>query len=173
MVKWGGKREGSGRPTGSGRFGGPTKAIRVPEAMVTQIYDYIQNEAFQLPLYGASVKAGFPSPADDYLEGALDLNNHLIRHPAATFVVRVSGNSMINAGIFNNDLLIVDRSLEPANGKIVIAVINGELTVKRFQKNARECLLVAENPEYPAIEIKPEDDLHIWGVVTNVIHHVL
>jgi DNA polymerase V len=87
---------------------------------------------YQLPLYANKISAGFPSPADDYIEMKLDLNTHLIKHPAATFFVRVSGDSMLNAGINSGDLLIVDRSIEPVDGKIVIVALNGELTVKRL-----------------------------------------
>ena len=125
-----------------------------------------------LPFYGSSVKAGFPSPAEDYAEDALDLNQYLIKHPSATFFVRASGNSMIGAGIFDKDLLIVDRSLEPVSGKVVIAAINGELTVKRFQKTSNGGLLISENPDYPPIRLSESDRVHIWGVVTNVIHNV-
>lgn len=122
------------------------------------------------PLYMATIEAGFPSPAEDYIEGSLDLNQHLIRHPAATFFVRVSGDSMINAGIFTGDILIVDRSLEPADKKIVIAVLDGELTVKRLRIRDNIPTLEPENEQYPSIHIQPEMAFEIWGVVTNVIH---
>lgn len=123
-----------------------------------------------LPLAVASVSAGFPSPADDYLEGSLDLNQHLIKHPAATFFVRVAGDSMIDAGIHDGDLLIVDRSLEPADGKVVIAVINGELLVKRVRKVGQRLFLLPENQAYQPIEVREEMDFELWGVVTQVIH---
>jgi DNA polymerase V len=116
------------------------------------------------------VPAGFPSPADDYIEQTLDLNEFLIRHPAATFFVRVRGHSMINVGIFNNDLLVVDRSLEPCDGRVVLAVVNGEFTVKRLQKNRQGTFLHPENPAFSSIEIKPDTDFEIWGVVAHVIH---
>ncbi|MCB9480793.1 MAG: translesion error-prone DNA polymerase V autoproteolytic subunit [Desulfobacteraceae bacterium] len=116
------------------------------------------------------VSAGFPSPAEDYVEGSLDLNRHLIKHPAATFFVRVSGNSMINAGIYPNDILIVDRSIEAVHNKIVIAVLNGELTVKRLKLKDKEIYLFPENPDYPPIKIEENHDFEIWGVATNVIH---
>lgn len=123
----------------------------------------------KFPLYVNKISAGFPSPADDYIEQRLDLNLHLIKHPAATFFLRVSGDSMINAGIYSGDLLIVDKSLEPIDGKIIIAALDGELTVKRLYKKNQQIKLIAENPLYPAIEIR-EQDLIIWGVVTFVIH---
>ena len=123
-----------------------------------------------LPVALAAVSAGFPSPADDYLEGCLDLNQYLIKHPAATFFVRVAGDSMINAGIHDGDLLLVDRSLEAVDGKIVIAVINGELLVKRVRRLGERLLLLPENPAYQALEVRQEMDFELWGVVTHVIH---
>lgn len=168
----GGKRAGAGRPKGLGTFGVKTKPIPVPETMVDNMIKYVHAKGYALPFYGSSVKAGFPSPAEDYAESQLDLNEHLIAHPAATFFVRASGNSMINAGIHDKDLLIVDRSLEPVSGKIVIAAINGELTVKRFQKTSNGGVLVAENPDYPPILLSSSDHVHMWGVVIHVIHSV-
>ncbi len=120
------------------------------------------------------IAAGFPSPADDYLkaETPLDLNEHLIKHPAATFFVRVRGDSMTGCGIYPDDILIVDRSLEPAHRKVVIAVVNGELTVKRLHKNGGKIMLMPENSGYQPIVIENEMELEIWGVVTCVIHAV-
>ncbi len=124
-----------------------------------------------LPAFFTSrVEAGFPSPADDYLEGTLDLNEHLIRRPAATFFLRVSGDSMTGAGIYPGDILIVDRSLTPADGRIVIAVVDGELTVKRLSRRRGRIRLLPENPRYPPIEITAEQDLRVWGVVVHAIH---
>jgi DNA polymerase V len=123
-----------------------------------------------LDLYGTNVSAGFPSPSTDYLEGKLDLNEHIIKNPPATFFVRVSGDSMTGAGIYPDDLLVVDKSEEPKHGKIVIAVINGELTVKRLNKTVGGIQLLPENPSYLPIHITPEMDFSIWGVVTYVIH---
>lgn len=126
--------------------------------------------SYALVLYLATVQAGFPSPADDFMEQKLDLNDHLIRHPAATFFVRVEGDSMKGAGIQRGDILVVDRSLEAQEGKIVIAVINGEFTVKRIRFEDSTVLLEAENPSYGPIRIDPDADFKIWGVVTYVIH---
>ena len=123
-----------------------------------------------LPLFLTRVSAGFPSPADDYLEGRLDLNQHLIKHPAATFFVRAAGDSMIGAGIHSGDILVVDRSLEPCADSVVIAVINGDLTVKRIQRTGGKLFLAAENPRYHPIEIRECMDFEVWGVVTCVIH---
>jgi len=126
-----------------------------------------------LPVLASPVQAGFPSPAEDYIEGSLDLNRHLIRHPAATFIVRVEGVSMTGAGIFPGDLLVVDRSIEPHDGHVVIAVVDGELTVKRLRGRVGRWLLVAEHPDYPPISMTNEDEggesSAIWGVVTNSV----
>ena len=139
---------------------------------VDELYQVKRQTQYSLLLYSCPVSAGFPSPAEDYLEGKLDLNRHLIPHPLATFFVRVSGDSMLGAGIHSGDLLIVDRSLEAREGKIIIAVVDGELLVKRLQfKNQQPCL-VAENPDYPELKITEAMNFQIWGVVTNVIHAV-
>ncbi len=123
-----------------------------------------------LPLFGYRIAAGFPSPADDYVEERIDLNRHLIRHKEATFFLRVQGDSMINAGIHDGDMLIVDRAIEPVSGKIVIAALDGELTVKRLSASGGVVRLLPENPDYPVIEIGAEQELVIWGVVIHVIH---
>ena len=123
-----------------------------------------------LPIILTRVQAGFPSSADEGLEKTLDLNELLITHPAATFFVRVAGDSMQDAGIFSGDVLIVDRSLEATDHAIVIAVINTEFTVKRLIKQKGRVYLSPENRAYPIVEIMPESDFQIWGVVTYVIH---
>ena len=122
------------------------------------------------PLFMVPVTAGFPSPAEDYIEGKLDLNKHLIKHPAATFFVRVTGDSMVDAGIHPGDILIVDRAIEPADKKVVIAIIDGELTVKRIRMLKGKVFLVPENENYKSLKIEEEMNFEIWGVVTNVIH---
>jgi DNA polymerase V len=121
-------------------------------------------------LFIISVPAGFPSPAEDFIEGPLDLNRYLIHHPAATFFVRVIGDSMTGVGIYPNDLLIVDRAVDPISGSIVIAVINGDLTVKRLHQSGQSIALLPENPAYQPIEITPAMTFEIWGVVTKSIH---
>jgi len=123
-----------------------------------------------LPLADMTVPAGFPSPAGDYIEKTLDLNELMVQHPAATFFVRASGDSMIDAGIQTGDILVVDRSIEPTGGKIVVAVVNSEFTVKRLLKQGERVLLRAENPEFPDISIDPDSDFEVWGVVMYVIH---
>ncbi len=126
--------------------------------------------AMAIPLFSGKVAAGFPSPADDYVEKNLDLNELLVQKPAATFFVRAQGESMLGAGIHPNDILVVDRSIEAVPGKIVICALNGELTVKRLGRDNEQWQLKAENPDYPDIVIHEELDMVIWGVVTNVIH---
>ena len=125
---------------------------------------------YSAPLYFAGVPAGFPSPADDYVDRDLDLNEHLIAHPAATYFVRASGNSMSGAGIHDGDLLIVDRAVEPKDGSIVIAVICGDLTVKRLHFCDGRLLLEPDNNAYSPIEVAPEMDFQVWGVCRHVIH---
>ncbi len=137
---------------------------------ITEIFSFEQKTKIELPLYLSGVKAGFPSPAESFVDKKLDLNEYLISHPAATFFLRVEGDSMINAGIHSGDILIVDRSIEPSNGKIVIAYLDNDFTVKRFVKQNNKCMLAPENPDYPLIVINDNMNLEIWGVVTFVIH---
>jgi DNA polymerase V len=136
------------------------------------IFRFEQKTRMLRPLFLSGVAAGFPSPADDYIDRELDLNEYLIANPAATFFVRVAGDSMVGAGIHHDDILIVDRSLAPVSGRIVIAIVDGELTVKRLVKTADCCRLVAENPLYPATEIEKGMELEVWGVVTCAIHRL-
>lgn len=180
------------RKPGAGRKPNPipTKAIRLPFPIankllnlkkrgeldslyrvdIGEIFSGRISLAFRVPLFESRVQAGTPSPTDDFSEGTLDLNEHLIPHKTSTFFVRVVGDSMKGVGIFPGDLLIVDRSLSPTYGKIVIAVLNGEMTVKRFVKEKEKILLRSENDKYPDIKITEYDDFSIWGVATSVIH---
>jgi len=190
----GGARPGAGRKANSGAFMEPTVVKRIPVSLVSDIDRLLcslkeeQNKPrfkigfnlkqlasvvpsnLNLPLFSSRVAAGFPSPADDHLEATLDLNQYLIRRPSATFFVRASGDSMINAGINNDDILVVDRSLEARHGDIIIAALNGELTVKRLHCRDTKVALKPENPNYPMLDITEEMNFHIWGVVTSVIH---
>jgi DNA polymerase V len=134
------------------------------------VYKPDQSTGYVRPLFLASVSAGFPSPADDYIENQLDLNRHLIKHPAATFFVKVKGDSMVDAGIYSGDILVVDRSLEVTDKKVVIAVVDGELTVKRIRMIDEKIYLLPENAAFSSTEITESMDFKIWGVVTNVIH---
>ena len=123
----------------------------------------------ELLYYEAAVPAGFPSPALDYMEERIDLTRELIPHPLSTFIVESIGDSMMGAFIPSRARLIVDRSLDPVNGSIVVAVINNEFTVKFFKKNDHMCWLVPANSKYPEVRVTPEMDMQIWGVVTYII----
>lgn len=124
------------------------------------------------PLATSTISAGFPSPADDFVEDNIDLNEFLIKHPAATFFVRVTGNSMVNANIHSGDLLIVDRAVEPYNNAIVIAILDGEFTVKRIKKSpdSKDVYLHPENGLFQPVKITEAMDFEVWGVVIYVIH---
>ena len=139
---------------------------------IDKIYLPDQSTNHESPFFLGSVTAGFPSPAEDYIENHLDLNKHLIKHPSATFFVKVKGDSMTDAGIHSGDILVVDRAIDPADKKVVIAVIDGELTLKRIRMIKKKLFLVPENKNYEPIEISEEMDFNVWGVVTNVIHAV-
>ena len=127
---------------------------------------------FSVLISPVPVAAGFPSPAQDYFDGRIDLNAHLIKDITSTFVVRVTGDSMERAGISDGDELIVNRALEPKDGSVVIAVLDGELTVKRLRLTATGVVLKAENPKYPDIKVPALSELTIWGVATRCLHHV-
>ncbi len=131
------------------------------------------TKRFRIPLLNDSVSAGFPSPADDYTEENIDLNEHLISNPFSTFFLRVKGESMINAGIKDKDLIIVDKSLIAKPGDIVIAMIDGEFTIKRLSIKNNELYLKAENHNYPDFSFKNHIDVQIWGVVIYSIHSYL
>ena len=187
----GGKRAGAGRKA---RFGEPTALIRVPESARPVVANFLetlaskrqkapfwpadlvpltmpkQPVAFKVPLFAHTVRAGFPSPADDYVADTLDLNEHLMPRKEASFLLRAKGDSMLGAGIHDGDILIVDRSLTPVHGKIVIAALDGQFTVKRLEKKRGKIRLLPANPEFEPIEIGDEQELQIWGVVTSVIH---
>ncbi len=140
------------------------------ETKVEIVYKPDESTKFSQPIFEAMVPAGFPSPAADYEEGKLDLNKHLIKNSAATFFVRVTGDSMLKAGIHSGDLLVVDRSIEPRDKNVVIAVVNGELTVKRIRIRKNKLTLEAENDNYKSQQINEDMEFEVWGVVTNVIH---
>jgi len=131
---------------------------------------FAKRTSLKLPLVSASVEAGFPSPADDHLERGIDLNEELIRNPAATFLVRVKGESMRDAGIHTGDTLIVDKSVTPADRQIVVAMIDGEFTVKRFRKVNGKIFLEAAKDSFAPIEVAENHELTIWGAVTYIIH---
>nr|WP_299380324.1 translesion error-prone DNA polymerase V autoproteolytic subunit [uncultured Halomonas sp.] len=122
-----------------------------------------------LPLFADAVRAGFPSPADDYIERDLDLVGHLVQHPSSTFYVRAKGDSMENDGIYDGDLLIVDRSLEPRNGDVLIIALDGELTCKRLGAIGQRPYLLPGNPNYRPIPLTGVE-CHVWGIVTHNVH---
>jgi len=184
----GGARTGAGRKKNTGKFKEDTKVIRVPVSLLDSVKSSLELYKSQLksnvkvllpvgdavdislPIFTSRVQAGFPSPADDHLEDTLDLNTHLIRHKESTFFVRSQGESMLGAGIHPGDILVVDKSLIAKSGKIVIAMVDGEFTVKRLNKYKGKITLKAENPEFKDIVINEGSELIIWGVVTSVIH---
>lgn len=181
----GGARSGAGRPKGSGKYKEPTKAIRVPEGSVSYIKEFLESypdvteigtvvsakpdtgsiARLEIPLFSSTVAAGYPSPAEDHVEDTLDLNEYMVQRPDSTFMLRVEGESMKNVGIMPDDILVVDRSLKASHKKIVIAAIDGELTVKRLYHRGGLVKLLPENPAYPEIELESEAQLVIWGVV--------
>ena len=124
------------------------------------------------PIATETISAGFPSPAEDYIELGIDLNKYLIKRPISTFFLRVSGNSMNNAGIYNNDLLIIDRSINPNPGHIVVALLDGEFTLKRLIKKENNYYLKADKENYPTINLYEYIDIEIWGVATYSIHEL-
>lgn len=190
----GGPRSGSGRKSA---FGEPTQLIRVPTSKAASVVTWLESfklsnrkllpdesigqdprkfaqdtTLLAIPVLGRNVPAGFPSPADDYLDGTIDLNQHLITNAEATFILRVSGVSMIGAGIYDGDEVIVDRSITARSGRIVVAAYNGELTIKRLLIAGADVRLHAENPDFPNIVMAEGQELMIWGVVTRVLHRV-
>jgi len=136
------------------------KAIQNPET----------KKSKSCTLVDVLLPAGFPSPADDHMENSLDLNEYLVKHPAATFFIRVEGDSMVGAGIHSGDMLIVDRSLSALNGKIIVALVDGEFTVKKMIIKGKKLFLASANPRYPTICIADSSLFQVWGVVTYVIH---
>lgn len=183
----GGSRPGAGRKPGTGLYGEQTKVIRIPASRVDEVRDFLTEPRIRnwngiepvggatigrpvrLPLFAARVPAGFPSPAEDYTEGLLDLNEFLVEHEAATFYVRVRGHSMVGAGILDGDIIAVDRALEANHGDIVLAVIDNELTVKELYRQNGQVRLLPRSPDFAPIEIRDGQELTVWGVVKGVV----
>ncbi|MFN4082908.1 MAG: LexA family protein [Bacteroidia bacterium] len=136
------------------------------------IYSAINTSSLELPYVQSGISAGFPSPALDFVDISIDLNKHLIKHPSATFYGRVKGNSLKNAGISDGDLLVIDRSLNPTNGKIAVCYIDGEFTAKRILLKKDELWLMPENEDYQPIKIEEDNNFIVWGIVTHVIKAV-
>jgi DNA polymerase V len=176
-----GSRKGiGGRPRGE-----PTTVVRIPVPVanlakrlasgnlrageINQFIDIDARTKLTVPLAGSTAACGFPSPAEDYLDRALDFNELLVINPAATFAVRLASGSMTGAGLFAGDIAIVDRSVTPYNGCIVVALLDGEFTVKRYHRRTGDIILKAENPNFPDITVDEERAFEIWGVVTKSI----
>lgn len=185
----GGARRGAGRKAA---YGEPTKTVRVPHSLVPMVLQYLDSmkhpparasdlvvrpisklrDSNSVPANGRRVRAGQPASGDDYQEDGVDLGRHLVRDAGSTFVIKVAGWSMRDACIADGDELVVDRSLAADDGRIVIAEIDGELTVKRVKRTSAGWLLQASNPDYADVPVSEKNDLHIWGVVTRVLHSV-
>lgn len=178
--KHGGARPGAGR-----RPGQATRVVRLPAPIasvarrlaeknlrwgeISGFLDLHIGPRQTVPLVGSSVTCGFPSPADDFMDRALDFNELLIQNPAATFAVRIAGESMTGAGIFPNDIAIVDRSLSPNDSAVVLALVDGEFTIKRYRRRGRRVWLQAENPAFQDITLTEDTAFEIWGVVKHTI----
>ena len=190
MPTRGGKRDNAGRPRGTGKYGEPTTVLRIPTSQENTVKDFLsaleqkrQREGqhnvveiigasadkspLALPLYTSKVQAGFPSPADEHVERRLNPSDYLIDNDTDTFFVRVKGDSMIDAGIFEDDVLVVDRSRLAQLGDIVLAMLDGEFTVKTLGKSKTGARLLPANKNYPVIEVGAEQSFEIWGVVTG------
>src|SRR5574343_1373287 len=190
-TQHGGKRTGAGRKA---KFGEPTAIMRVPESVKPAVIDFLEELAqkrqaeakwpshlkpvklaenpttFKVPLFGHTIRAGFPSPADDYVADTLDLKDHLMPRKEASFLLKAKGDSMMGVGIHDGDILVVDRSISASDGCVVIATVDGQFTVKTLEKKRSKIRLLPANPDFQPIEFKDEQELQIWGVVTNVVH---
>jgi DNA polymerase V len=142
-------------------------AMKKVSTNVQSVSPALMKNKLSAPLFASQPAAGFPAPGDDLVEKPLDLNDLLIHNPTATFFVRVAGDSMEGAGIFNGDILVVDRSVTACDGKIVVAAVYGELVVKRLRQYPNRAELISENDSYEPIVINDIDDIYIWGVVVG------
>lgn len=144
-------------------------ALKLHQSGTLDIYSALSETELELPFFEGAFSAGFPSPALDFIDLKIDLNKHVIKHPSSTFYGRVKGVSMIDAGIHDGDLLVIDKSLEPKHGKIAVCYIDGEFTVKRIHIKSDGVWLMPANTAYQPIRITPENELLVWGIVTHVI----
>lgn len=135
-----------------------------------EVLDFEVLESMVLPLFASYISAGFPSPADDYLEDKIDLGKYLIQNPTSTYMMRVKGNSMEDANIHEGDLLVIDKDLTPSDGQPVVCFLDGEFTVKTFRKINNKLYLYPANPNYKPIEITADMDMRVWGVVIWILH---
>ncbi len=145
------------------------KFKKIHKSELIDFFSVSTETSLELPVVGEAVRAGFPSPADDFLDVSIDLNKELIKHPAATFFGRVNGDSMKDIGIDDGDLLIIDKSLEPADGKIAVCFIDGEFTLKRIKIDKDVLWLMPANEKYKPIKVTENSDFAIWGIVVHVI----
>jgi DNA polymerase V len=162
----GGARKGAGRPKTRKE---PTKVLRVPLSLVAEFKEYTGMERFKLPLYSSRVQAGYPMPADEHVDERVDLHSYLVDDPSETFLVHATGDSMIDAGIPDGTLLVVNRKLKPSNGKVVVAAMDGQVTVKYLIMKKGKPYLMPANPAFDEIPIDAETGVTIWGVVTKSI----
>lgn len=176
----GGERKGAGRPRGT-----PTRVVRLPEPIadvalrlatkgvrmgdISGMFAVEARTAIEIPLMMSKASCGFPSPADDYLDKPLDFNELLIRNPPATFSVRIEGLSMRDAGILPGDIAVINKAIEATHGCIVLAILNGEFTLKRFWRRGEQVILHPENTDFPDISISPGMDFEVWGVLTGTV----
>ena len=184
------KKHGGARPGSGPKPGPPTKVVRLPEKIADFVHNLVSEHkpvvklkpgdvaaffglesrlAARVPMMMWSAACGFPSPAEDYVDKALDFNELLVEHPAATFAIRIEGDSMTGAGIFPGDIAVVDRAREPVNGNIVLALLDGAFTIKRYRIKNNTVWLQAENPAFADMQITGEQNFEVWGVVTRSI----
>ncbi len=166
----GGMRPGAGRPKGTGMWGEATRPLRVPKSIYKDVLSFIEARGFRLPLYSSHVPAGTPGFADDHVDKRVDLNGMLVKNPADTFLLQVSGDSMVEARIFDGDLLVVDRKEEPRNGMIIVANVNGQPTVKTFRRDrSGKITLMPENKSYEPIQVAAHDEFEVLGCVSGSV----
>lgn len=139
------------------------------KSKLLEFFSISTEEAIEIPLAGEAVRAGFPSPADDFIELTIDLNRELIKNPSSTYYCRVIGDSMEDLGITDGDLLVVDKSLDPDNGKIAVCFLDGEFTLKEIRLEKDHCLLMPANDKYPPIKVTEENEFIVWGIVRYAI----
>jgi DNA polymerase V len=190
MATRGGKRNNAGRPQGTGKYGEPTTVVRIPASQENTVKDFLgalekkrlregqdnvveivaiaaDQSTLTLPLYTSKVSAGYPTPAEEHVEKRMNPSEYLIENDTDTFFVRVKGDSMIDAGIFEDDVLVVDRSRLAQIGDIILAMLDGEFTVKTLGKSKHGPRLLPANKNYPVIDISPEQSFQVWGVITG------
>ena len=178
------KKHGGARPGSGPKPGPPTKVVRLPVPIaefahklvsehkpgdIAAFFDLESRLALRVPMMMCSAACGFPSPAEDYVDKALDFNELLVEHPAATFAIRIEGDSMTGAGIFPGDIAVVDRAREPVNGSIVLALLDGAFTVKRYRIKDNAAWLQAENPAFADLHVTGEQSFEVWGVIMRSI----